>query len=294
MSAGPDYPASPGGEIEYTGRYLVLLDQEAQSAGIAALTEATGVQPESGTDPTRVAEILAAGGSVVLSQLGVAVVNVPPEQQRSLAGALADEAVLVVEPERVVTVLPWSADYLRGYRDGVDDLVQKQLDDVGGAEAGTAAGTWDESRYTWGLQAVRYPETCESGRGVRVAVLDTGVDLTHRDLVGRSITTASFIAGEEVQDKHGHGTHCIGTACGTKTPNTSPRYGIAGGADIYAGKVLSNAGRGADSGILAGIAWPSTPAAGWCRCRWARRRPWAARTPRSTSRPRNGPWPRAR
>ena len=56
-------------------------------------------------------------------------------------------------------------------------------------------------------------------------------------------------------DGHGHGTHCIGTACGPKEPFHPPRYGIAWGASILAGKVLDDNGGGADGGILAGIEW---------------------------------------
>ena len=62
--------------------------------------------------------------------------------------------------------------------------------------------------------------------------------------------------GEAVQDGHGHGTHCIGTALGRKCPPTGrPRYGVAHLGEVYAGKVLSNGGSGSDTGILAGIEW---------------------------------------
>jgi subtilisin family serine protease len=67
------------------------------------------------------------------------------------------------------------------------------------------------------------------------------------------VTTKSFVPGESVQDGQGHGTHCIGTACGPRSPSTGPRYGIAYEADIFAGKGLNNAGSGADGQILAGI-----------------------------------------
>jgi subtilisin family serine protease len=86
-------------------------------------------------------------------------------------------------------------------------------------------------------------------------VLDTGLDLQHPDFAGRSITSQSFIPGQAVQDGHGHGTHCIGTALGPKCPPTRPRYGVAYEAQIFAGKVLSNAGSGSDSQILGGINW---------------------------------------
>ena len=70
--------------------------------------------------------------------------------------------------------------------------------------------------------------------------------------------TASFIDGELPHDGHGHGTHCIGTACGPMRVQGVPRYGIASEAEIYAGKVLSNAGSGADGGIIAGLQWALT------------------------------------
>lgn len=88
--------------------------------------------------------------------------------------------------------------------------------------------------------------------------MDTGLDLTHPDFVGRNITSKSFISGEQVQDLVGHGTHCIGTACGPLNlpdPAAPMRYGIAYNAEIFAGKVLDNQGSGADGSILAGIDW---------------------------------------
>jgi subtilisin family serine protease len=94
-----------------------------------------------------------------------------------------------------------------------------------------------------------------SGRGIGVAVLDTGFDLEHPDFAGRSVTAQSFVPGEQAQDGHGHGTHCIGTSCGPRSPSTGPRYGVAYEAEIFVGKVLSNAGSGTDGGILAGIDW---------------------------------------
>ena len=146
-----------------------------------------------------------------------------------------------------------SADYMRGYRDAVLHLTDAVATD---AAAAAAAAALDESQATWGLQVTKVVNSCRTGLGIRVAVLDTGVDEQHPDLAGRTLTTQSFIDGEAVQDGHGHGTHCIGTALGTKCPATLPRYGIAYEAEIFAGKVLSRTpGSGADAGILAGIEW---------------------------------------
>ena len=108
---------------------------------------------------------------------------------------------------------------------------------------------------TWGLVACKVPPSLRSGVGIRVAVLDTGMDLGHPDFVGRSVVSASFV-GQPVQDLHGHGTHCIGTSTGPKAPaGATPRYGIGYRANIFAGKVLTNSGSGAQAGVLAGINW---------------------------------------
>jgi subtilisin family serine protease len=81
------------------------------------------------------------------------------------------------------------------------------------------------------------------------------MDLGHPDFAGRPIVSQTFV-GQPVQDLHSHGTHCIGTACGTKTPpGTVPRYGIAHRASIFAGKVLSNSGSSVGGSVIAGMNW---------------------------------------
>ncbi|WPB72957.1 S8 family serine peptidase [Archangium violaceum] len=76
-----------------------------------------------------------------------------------------------------------------------------------------------------------------TGKGIKVAVLDTGVG-PHRDFVGRDITARSFIRGQSPDDGHGHGTHVTGTACGPLRSDTHPRYGVACESDTLVGKVL--------------------------------------------------------
>jgi subtilisin family serine protease len=148
--------------------------------------------------------------------------------------------------------------YLRGYRDAVNNLYAAlSTGSIGQLEHfGPAAAFSDTARHSWGLIATKVDRARLTGQNIRIAVLDTGLDLEHPDFAGRSITHASFIQGEGVQDGNRHGTHCIGTAMGSMQPPTGVRrYGCASGAHIFAGKVLSNAGSGADGGILAGINW---------------------------------------
>lgn len=110
---------------------------------------------------------------------------------------------------------------------------------------------------TWGLAAVGADQSKYTGRGAKVAVLDTGFDAGHPDWAGREFVTRSFVAGENPADHHGHGTHCAGTACGGRDPSVR-RYGVASGASLYAGKIFPDGGYATDSTILAGIEWALT------------------------------------
>jgi subtilisin family serine protease len=94
-----------------------------------------------------------------------------------------------------------------------------------------------------------------SGTGVKVAVQDSGLNMTHPDFAGCNITAQSFVPGQDVQDRHGIGTANVKTACGPLTPSAGRRYGVAYEADIFVGKVLSNQGSGSDASVLAGMNW---------------------------------------
>jgi subtilisin family serine protease len=207
------------------------------------------------------ADVLQEAQATVFAELGIAVVSADASQLGMLQTSLASSRpVLSVSPELVHHVLRESVvEYAVAYRDGVADLTEHLLHTNGHAAAlatGPAQPPFqDTPQATWGMQAVQAMTSPRSGRGIQVAVLDTGFDTAHPDFVGRNVTAQSFVAGEPAQDGHGHGTHCIGTSCGPRTPSTGPRYGIAFEADIFAGKVLSNAGSGTDAQILAGINW---------------------------------------
>jgi subtilisin len=113
----------------------------------------------------------------------------------------------------------------------------------------------DSDTATWGLQATGVLSTRLTGAGIKLCVLDTGIDLQHPDFIGRDITHRSFVSGEGVEDGNSHGTHCAGTAAGRLPKGNSPRYGVAPDALLHVGKVLSNAGSGRERDILAGMLW---------------------------------------
>jgi subtilisin len=113
----------------------------------------------------------------------------------------------------------------------------------------------DDSRASWAIHAVKALDSKYTGKGINIAILDTGLNLTHPDLSGRKIVAKSFVSGQEVNDLNGHGSHCTGLATGNINRTTRRRYGIAMNSNIFAGKVLSNEGSGSDSSILAGMEW---------------------------------------
>ncbi|MEU0230763.1 MULTISPECIES: S8 family serine peptidase [unclassified Streptomyces] len=94
-----------------------------------------------------------------------------------------------------------------------------------------------------------------TGKGVKVAVLDTGADLAHPDLAGRVAESKSFIEGEEVADRNGHGTHVASTVGGSGAGSDGREKGVAPGTVLAVGKVLSDEGSGTESQIIAGMEW---------------------------------------
>ncbi len=222
-SAAPSRPVDP----RHTGRHVVLLKDGGSRAAAERLRNATGLRMSMSSDfdgRVRGAHT-ATGEGVMFERLGVALLHGDPDQVRALAKG-AGARKLIVEPERIVRVSgPW------------DDPLA------------------DSEAATWGLQATRVASSRFSGQGVRVAILDTGIDLQHPDFAGRAIVSQSFVAGGTVADVFGHGTQCAGVACGPLNPGRPPRYGVAPDAEIYVGKVVGDDGSGTDGDVLAGIDW---------------------------------------
>ncbi|AXG81990.1 1,4-dihydropyridine esterase [Streptomyces paludis] len=94
-----------------------------------------------------------------------------------------------------------------------------------------------------------------TGVGVKVAVLDTGVDQTHPDLAGVSIARKDFSGSGNTVDHHGHGTHVASTIAGSGAKSGWKYFGVAPGAKIIDAKVIDDSGEGSESGIIAGMQW---------------------------------------
>ena len=98
------------------------------------------------------------------------------------------------------------------------------------------------------------------GSGVKVAILDTGVDNGHVELSDSIILTKNFVSGSPSEDTDGHGTHISGIVTGNGDDdwvyNITGNYatGVSPGASIIVGKVCGDGGC-YDSDIEAGIEW---------------------------------------
>ncbi|MEU6823713.1 S8 family peptidase [Streptomyces atriruber] len=99
------------------------------------------------------------------------------------------------------------------------------------------------------------------GKGVKIAVLDSGLDADHPDLKGRIVAEKNFSTSPGTGDRYGHGTHVASIAAGTGAKSGGKFKGVAPGAKLLNGKVLDSAGEGEDSGILAAMDWAAAEGA---------------------------------
>lgn len=189
-------------------------------------------------------EIRAAGGVIRRSEAALGLVFVSSANPRFASSVPSARAVVrplkmrLIEPERIQLLA--AADVGNPPNSGDDD----PLFDI-----------------QWGADAVDAPEAWNAGRrgaGVRVAILDEGVDADHPDLADRVNPTLSrsFVPGEDWNPPPGfyfnHGTHVAGIVAASD--NAFGTIGVAPQAEIVAVHVLSrDLGFGLDEWVLSGI-----------------------------------------
>ena len=217
-----------------TGSVLVTFEEEDVERQIRALDRAMARAP--GAEPVRHARCVdcaemgaldtgAQEGPLILGDYGVAVIPRRVASRGAAAVLAAEEGVAEARPEFFLFALE------------------------------AAPGAADDAARTWGVAATGADASPFSGEGVRLAVLDTGLDEGHPDFAGRTVVARGFVAGQGAHDAQGHGTHCAGTAAGPRAAGNVPRYGVASGAALHVGKVLDDEGVGREGDILAGMAW---------------------------------------
>lgn len=278
-----------------------MLSSIANSTGLGASAATVCSSSDFGTDGVDDAQANQAE-VIMLEDLGIALLNGEIDQYAAAASMAAspDDGGYVIEPEYINYSLGFdstSTELEEGL--ALDDFpeadVHAELFDPdtlrtllqllcklvgsGGASGSSCTGGQtvasfhrarcfrDTGDTTWGVKATNILGSNSTGSGIKVAVLDTGMELGHPDFTGRNIQHSVFVSlgqpDNTIQDVNGHGTHCIGIACGPARSNFGPRYGAAGNADIFAGKVLAHnfqtgGASGSDFGILRGIQWALT------------------------------------
>jgi subtilisin family serine protease len=119
----------------------------------------------------------------------------------------------------------------------------------------TIVGSGSQPNPTWGIDRIDEADLPldntyvynESGEGVHVYVIDTGIRTTHSEFGGRASVSFDALGGNG-QDCHGHGTHVAGTVGGAT-------YGVAKDATLHAVRVLNCSGSGTTAGVIAGVDW---------------------------------------
>jgi subtilisin family serine protease len=189
---------------------------------------------EFGASATAMGEALSSGSAVILPRFNVAVLPAGAQQSQMQALEASDD-VRRVRPEFYMFAINVTASV-------------------------TAALPFaDNNQFTWGLIATGASGSTFTGDEIRIAVLDTGLDLDHPDFKGRSIVTRNFVTGSpdlnNVHDVQGHGTHTAGTISGPKVSTIGRRYGVAPNVLLHVGKVLDDSGSGREGDILNGMNW---------------------------------------
>ena len=121
--------------------------------------------------------------------------------------------------------------------------------------------TTTNTRFTRALELIRVPQAWQQfntrGEGVRVAVLDTGVNPNHPDIEISDENWACYddCLTEGPHDVDGHGTHVSGTVVGGDANDAGLQIGVAPEATLMHAKVLNNTGGGTYGGIVEGMQW---------------------------------------
>jgi hypothetical protein len=123
-------------------------------------------------------------------------------------------------------------------------------------QSATGTGEPDDSEAavpTWGIKAVGSETSRYMGKGCVVAVVGTGIDISHRAFRGVTFIQKDF-TGTGNGDENGHSTHTAGTIFGR--PVGKQRFGIAPGVtEVLVAKVLDARGAGQNDAILTALQW---------------------------------------
>jgi thermitase len=109
----------------------------------------------------------------------------------------------------------------------------------------------------WGMAKVQATEAWNISHGspsAKIAILDTGIDKDHEDLVAKTVSRVNFTGTVSDDDLYGHGTHVAGIAAAA-TNNVLGVAGLGYEASLMSVKVLDDSGSGYYSWVANGINW---------------------------------------
>lgn len=237
-----------------TKRYIVTFDAKAKKADRDAAL---------GKMSLKAAKDIATNGDTD-KEVSVSLVDVPAGQTLTTKGAKAlSSRIVSIEADRRVkwiesaqvsfqaAPLPSFNGAMAGLNFGAaKGIVQNPM---------ASAIAAQRKEETWGINRVHAPAAwpLTEGKGVKVAVIDTGIDTGHPELSGSVDGGYSAITKTEnpadYQDDNGHGSHVAGTIAAKK--DGKGVVGVAPKARLYAVKVLDADGSGNLSDVIDGIVW---------------------------------------
>ena len=148
-------------------------------------------------------------------------------------------AIAATLPQAAIQALQNNPNVVSVELDGTVQAIDAELDNTWGV-AHIGAGIVHDGGY--------------KGYGVKVAVIDSGIDYTHPDLIGNYRGGFDFVNNDNnPMDDYWHGTHVAGTIAAAD--NDDGVVGVAHEADLYALKALDASGSGAWSDIIAALQW---------------------------------------
>jgi subtilisin family serine protease len=229
-----------------SGRYIVQFADGTLEEGLKILRQVTnlgeGVRISRGATESLSNEDLKGIGITVLQSLEMAIIEQEITQDQ------LDELICLTQISESPLL-----------------LVQEDLEEYSifqeTSRGSTTPFDLSDPGMTWGLKATGVSNSRWTGRGIKVAVLDTGFDFNHVDFGNHKITSKSFIAGSSAHDDNRYGTHVAGTICGPLIPkglhpsmnNSRVRYGIAHEADLFVAKVANSGGFALPGNILTAL-----------------------------------------
>ncbi len=232
---------------------LALLALSLLSTSASAERRIVVFQPGT-SGPDRLAIAARVGGRIVrtLDFIDAVVVEVPPHRVTVLDTRLRSETrVARVEPDPRIN---WLKDAAPSFAQApFADIHFSRFKHAGPDLARMGSGS---QTIPWGVRRVDAPEAWPKsrGQGVKVCVIDTGIDYRHPDL------KANVKGGWNVLDKsadfaddNGHGTHVAGTIAALD--NAIGVVGVAPEAELYGVKVLASDGSGTFDDVIAGMQW---------------------------------------